>query len=283
VFNGWTGNVANVLLASTTITMNQNEAVVASFRTSGGGGGGGGFIPTPTPSPTEEPTATPAPTATPEPTAAPTIPPIPTDETIDLSGSIGGDGVLTGDVSHSGFSGTIGVSIGSGTTAQTEGGDPLPEITITEVCFGYPPPPAGAYVVGCAYDFGPDGATFDPPITITLKYDDGNLPAGVAEEDLVIAIYDESAGTWVVLPSTVDTVNNVITAEVSHFTYFAVYATAPAPTATPTAPPPTAAPTPTPEPDEGGSSVGAIVGGIIGAIIVILIIVVVMRRRGASE
>jgi len=186
--------------------------------------------------------------------------------------------VLTGDVSHSGFSGTIGVSIGSGTTAQTEGGDPLPEITITEVCFGYPPPPAGAYVVGCAYDFGPDGATFDPPMTITLEYDDGNLPAGVAEEDLVIAIYDAATGVWVVLPSTVDTVNNVITAEASHFTYFAVYATAPAPTATPTAPPPTVAPTATPEPDEGGSSVGAIVGGIIGAIIVILIIVVVIRR-----
>ena len=277
-FSSWTGNVASSSSATTTVTMDQNQTVTARFSYTCGGGGVPPPLPTASPSPSPEPTAT-VPPASPTPTAAPTVPPLPGEEEVDLP--VDDDGVLQDDVVFSGFSGYVGVNISSGTIALTEGGDPLPQITVTEVCFGYPPPPANAYVVGCAYDFQPDGATFDPPITITLKYDDGLLPPGVAEEDLVIAVYNAATGEWQVLPTTVDTENNVLTAEVSHFTYFAVYAAAPeaTPTAPPTAPP-TVAPTPTPEPDEGGSNVGLIIGVIVGVLILIAIIYFVMRRRG---
>ncbi len=277
-FSSWTGNVANNFSATTTVTMTQNQSVTANFSYTCGGGGGGGYIP---PSPTATPAVTPTAAPTPSPTPAGTPPPIPSEEEIDLSGNIDGSGVVHGDVTFSGFGDTIGVTIGDGTTALTEGGEPLSGITIEEVCFGYPAPPAGAYVIGCAYDYQPDGATFDPPITITLKYDDGNLPPGVAEADLVMAMYKAGSGTWLVLPSTVDTVNNVVTAQVSNFCYFAVYYAPPqpTPTATPVVPTPTATPTPAPAVG-GGANVGAIVGGIIGALIVIAIIVFVMRRRG---
>ncbi len=186
------------------------------------------------------------------------------------------------DVQQSAFAGTLLIDISAGTTAQTEGGECLLEITIEEICFGFPAPPANAYVVGCAYDYGPEGATFDTPITITISYDPGLIPDGVAEEDLVIAYYDASAGEWVVLSSTVDTVNHTITAEVSGFSMYAVYAAAPE--VTPTPPPVTATPTPTPtpEPDEGGFPVYGIVLIIIAAIAVILIAYVVMRRRGGE-
>jgi len=85
-----------------------------------------------------------------------------------------------------------------------------------------PPPPEDANIIGLPYDFGPDGATFDPPITFTWTYDPEALPEGVAEEDLVIAYYDEDAGEWVELDCVVDTENNVITASVPHFTCFAI-------------------------------------------------------------
>jgi len=275
-FAYWTGNVANMYMASTTVYMDQDQAVTAIFSYICGGGGGG-YIP---PSPTATPTATPEVTATPAATPTPvqTPPPPPAGE-IDIPGDGSG-------VDWTGFGGTVTVVIGAGTTAETGEGETLDQITLEEIVFGYPDPGAGACIIPPALMGLPEGATFDPPMTITMAYDEaqiGLLCPGVAEEDLVIAIYKTSTGTWQVLPSTVDTENNTITAEVSNFCYFAVYAPAPAetptPAATPTVPPPTASPTPTPE-EGGGANVGAIVGGIIGALIVIAIIVFVIRRRG---
>jgi len=33
------------------------------------------------------------------------------------------------------------------------------------------------------YDLGPDGATFDPPITLMIMYDPDEIPEGYNEED----------------------------------------------------------------------------------------------------
>jgi hypothetical protein len=51
------------------------------------------------------------------------------------------------------------------------------------------------------------------------------LPAGVAEEDLVIAYYDTTTSKWVELQCVVDAANNKITASVSHYTTFTVIGT----------------------------------------------------------
>jgi len=88
-----------------------------------------------------------------------------------------------------------------------------------------PPPPEDARIVGLAYYFAPAGATFDPPITLTWSYDPDTLPEGVAEEDLVIAYYDEDAGKWVELECVVDTKNNTITASLEHLATVAVIGT----------------------------------------------------------
>jgi len=208
-----------------------------------------------------------------------TPPPIPTPPPVYLP--VNDDGVVQEDVAYDAGDDTLSAHIASGTVAKDATGKALETITVDLVCFGYPPPPANAYVIGCAYDFGPEGATFDPPITITLKYDPGLIPAGIAETDLCIAYYDQSKGKWVKLVSTVDTVNKVITAEVSGFTMFAVYAEAPAPTETPT-PPPTATPTPTPEP-EAGTNIGVIIGPIIAVIIIGIVAYLLLRRRGAGS
>ena len=87
-----------------------------------------------------------------------------------------------------------------------------------------PDPPEESHRIGLAYDFGPDGATFDPPAELTFTYDPDDIPADVDEENLVVAVWDEDAGEWVDLECTVDPATNTITAKVSHFTVFSVIA-----------------------------------------------------------
>ncbi|GAH14697.1 unnamed protein product, partial [marine sediment metagenome] len=110
-----------------------------------------------------------------------------------------------------------------------------------------PAPPEDARIIGLAYDFGPDGANFDPAITFTWSYDPAGYVLGyVAEEDLVLAYYDKDAGKWIELDCVVDTKNNTITALVSHFTTFAIVGTITPPA--PPKPPYTPTPAPIPEP-----------------------------------
>lgn len=87
------------------------------------------------------------------------------------------------------------------------------------------PPPQGAIILN--YNFGPDGATFDPPLAMTISYTDDQIPAGAAEANLFLAYWDGSG--WVVIPSVTDAVNNTVTGNVAHFTNVALIAGAPAP------------------------------------------------------
>jgi hypothetical protein len=86
------------------------------------------------------------------------------------------------------------------------------------------PPTEDSHIIGLAYDFGPDGVTFDTPVTLEYEYDPEDIPDGINEEDLVMAYYDESTGEWVELVCTVDTQDDTITALVEHFTTFAIIA-----------------------------------------------------------
>jgi hypothetical protein len=117
--------------------------------------------------------------------------------------------------------GMLTVNIPQGTVIKDENGRGLHTLNIA-VNDNPPPPPEDTHIIGLTYDFGPAGATFTPPITLTFKYDPETLPEGVAEEDLVLAFYDEEAGEWVTLECTVDPETHTITALVSHFTDFAV-------------------------------------------------------------
>jgi len=88
-----------------------------------------------------------------------------------------------------------------------------------------PPSPIDAQIVGLVYDFGPDGATFDPPITITLTYDPSQLPDGVTEERLILAWWDDASAQWTPLEAFIVAPElNIIVAPISHFTPFSVLA-----------------------------------------------------------
>ncbi len=178
---------------SATITVTARPGIVF---TPGGGGGG---PPAPTPSP---------------------LPPPPPPVTTDVSYLVSAEGVFTGSVTIYSADRRMRLLLDAGTLGLTEGGEPLSETSIILV-EAPPPPPEDSYVIGKVYDFRPDGAIFDPPITLTFAYDQSLIPEGVAEENLVIAMCDEEVGQWVKLEvCVINPETNRITGQVSHFSSF---------------------------------------------------------------
>jgi len=146
----------------------------------------------------------------------------------------------------------------------TKEGAPLQSVEAEIVSQGnWPERPAGKSILA-AFDFGPDGATFTPAMTITLEYDPAQIPEGVAEGDLVIASLNGETGEWEYPPASVNTENNTISVEVSHFTIFTIACDAP----------------PSPAPDEADqSNVWVIIGPILGVLAVCGAIYYFVRRR----
>jgi len=147
-----------------------------------------------------------------------------------VSYSIGSDCACGKAVSITSGDGLVGVNIDMGTVALDKNGKCLKSIT-GGVNQTPPPPPEGAYLIGSAYDFSPVGATFNPAMSLTLKYNDTALPEGVEEQNLVVAYYDAGNNSWEELDCSHNVGNNTVTAAVSHFTTFAIIgeATSPAP------------------------------------------------------
>ena len=105
-------------------------------------------------------------------------------------------------------------------------GSLLSSISIKEMT-EIPSLPEQCSVIGLVYRLGPDRATFDPPIDLTIKYDASLIPQGVAEERLVIVTFDTfdwSTSQWVELESTIDPETDTIMAKISHFSAVAVLA-----------------------------------------------------------
>ena len=158
------------------------------------------------------------------PPPAPTVTVETTDDTAvyNVSQVVTAWGEFTQDVIVESTDENLTLTIDDGVVGLTEEGTRITEISVSEMATP-PPAPTDASVIGLVYDFGADGATFDPPITLTFSYDPDALPEGVAEEDLVLAYYDVATGEWVELEDcVVDAENNTITASVSHFTAFAI-------------------------------------------------------------
>lgn len=167
-----------------------------------------------------------------------------------LNEYVGAGGVLVVDAEARSSDGRARLAIPRGSQFLTREGFPGSFISIIEIAKAdQPPPPSNAYIIGMVYNFGPEGATFEPPIALTFIYDESRLSPGIDEKDLTAAYWDASRKEWVVLAnSIVDTMTNTVTGRVSHFSAFAVVGYVPAlPTPIPT-PSPTSVPTSLPAP-----------------------------------
>ena len=209
---------------------------------------------------------------------------------------IDADGEIQETVTATSADGKLTITIEEGTTALDKDGNPLSGLE-ADVDPSPPDPPEDASIIGLVYDFGPEGATFDPPITLEFTYDPDDIPGDVAEEDLVIVHYDEDADEWVDCPCTCDTKTNCVTASIEHFTTFAIIARAapppvvapapppvvapapPAPPAPPVAPP--VAPPPAPLPEVEPAINWWLIGGLTAAVVIAILLVYFLwvRRR----
>ena len=124
------------------------------------------------------------------------------------------------------------VTIESGTNVTTIDGTPVTQISIIPRD-DLPNPPKSVNIISQVYDFGPSGATFNPPATINLLYDPKDIPTDVSESNLVIGYYDNKTADWITLASTIDTNTHNVTAQTGHFSLFAVLG---GPTANPSIP-----------------------------------------------
>jgi FtsP/CotA-like multicopper oxidase with cupredoxin domain len=134
---------------------------------------------------------------------------------LDMNGIVQEDVTLTGD----GF--TFNVAQGDILLGST--GLPLNHITVTQAS-NLPAPDAGSVPVK-AWNFVPDGATFNPAMSMTITYNPAQFPAGVQEQSLTFVYWDGTAWTQV-NGQTLDMDANTITVPVEHFTIYAVMGTA---------------------------------------------------------
>jgi hypothetical protein len=163
--------------------------VVAAAGGGGGGGGGGGF-------------GTPG-----------------TAGVTNLSSYVDTHGVFNQNINAWSDDTNTVLSIPSGTTALTAGGAPITQISFVHTTT-LPTFQTAAGMIDVAYDITPNGITFNPAVTLKFIY--YNLPAGMDPGSLQISYYDTTLNAWVVVPSTIDTTTNSISAQISHFTVYAV-------------------------------------------------------------
>jgi len=204
-WTGDTGTIANSSAANTTITMYANYSIAANFE--------------------------------PEPT-----PPSPSEGggegnvyyiSVDMFGDVSRyritwDGDLEQAARGSSHDGRITISLSEGTACLDKDGKRLTNISVDEET-DLPSLPENYHIIDKAYKLEPSGAIFDPYLNLALSYVDNNIPQNVSEENIYIAYYNATVGIWVPLDSQVDTQNNTVTAQVGHFTIFAIVGTTPPP------------------------------------------------------
>jgi len=95
-----------------------------------------------------------------------------------------------------------------------------------------PKAPAGKTVIA-AYNITPNGATFDPAIALTIKYDEGDLPEDCAESDLCICCWDGEK--YCDRDTTCNVAQDTSCCQVAHLTTFALIGTITPPAAAPAA------------------------------------------------
>jgi len=114
------------------------------------------------------------------------------------------------------------LSIGQGIIAEDANGKALSSVTITRENPTNVPSSTtdSAYsFAGMAYDLQPAGATFSPAITLTFT-----IPEAQWGKEYTVQSFDPTTNAWRNLPTTYDASKGTISAQVSHFCCFALFA-----------------------------------------------------------
>ena len=162
------------------------------------------------------------------PAMTPGATPVPPDPGCTVPIYANTDGVVTQDTMLQSTDGFATLSLGQGIVAATSRGKPLPSVSIRRIPSDNLPggsPAAELSFAGMAYDIQPDGATFSPSIPLSFT-----IPQAQWGAEYVIQGYDNKSGTWQALLSRYNPQTGIITADISHFCCFALFAKATTPT-----------------------------------------------------
>jgi hypothetical protein len=141
--------------------------------------------------------------------------------TIDLSSAIDDRGVVQREVLYSDPGGTFNLLIPVNTIALDKDHKPLREINV-ELLDNHPVVPDDRALLGQALEFSPSGASFNPPIRISLGYDSNDLPDGFSGSDLDLDYFDSNQAAWVTLNGSAEPATRSVSASTAHFTSFGV-------------------------------------------------------------
>ncbi|KAF5060572.1 hypothetical protein DSECCO2_324260 [anaerobic digester metagenome] len=119
------------------------------------------------------------------------------------------------------------VTISEGTVARDGDGNPLGEVTCAEAPPAEIPPAPPGTNIAIALVCGPTGATFDPPATLTYTLSSEEW-AGIGEGATPkVMWYNPQSGEWQEIAATVDPATRTVTAQVDHFSIYALAWTVP--------------------------------------------------------
>lgn len=141
---------------------------------------------------------------------------------IELPGEINGEvtvdpsGFVTETITVS-MPETMSLYIPKGVKAVDSSGNPLTSIRV-ELENDIALVTENNQIIGPVFKILPSLARFDPYIILTLYYT--GLPENVDPENLTIAYYSESG--WIPVKSIVDTKTKTVSAEIDHFSYYAI-------------------------------------------------------------
>ena len=146
---------------------------------------------------------------------------------IDQGGNIHGNYELKNS------NGTVTLRIPNFNICWDAAGNPLTRINAATAVS--PPSNDDDNAIVFAYTFGPEGAQFNPALTLTLKYDAVIPAARVSEDSLYAAGWDGTK--WQRLIGAINTTQKTVTIQISHFSTYAIMGKvvplAAAPTTTP--------------------------------------------------
>ncbi len=92
-------------------------------------------------------------------------------------------------------------------------------VTIGQVTDLPPRSHQNMFVPSRGYDVDAGDARIVKPMRLTIGYDESEIPAGIREEDVDVAVWGE--GQWGELPGQVDAEANTVSVEIRHLTLYA--------------------------------------------------------------
>lgn len=132
------------------------------------------------------------------------------------------NGVVTQASSLVSLDNLASLSLPEGVVAKDAAGNPLSSVTLRASSPGITRSgtPGSAFTFeGMAYELGPDGAAFSPSISLTFT-----VPQVSWGKDYAVRSFDQKTSTWQDLPTTFDPATGTVTAEISHFCCFGLFA-----------------------------------------------------------